>query len=373
MQTAWPASTRPPCVINTPRPALFKRTRPRTGHKMPAHAALGDDCARFELRENLVTHLKALPCPEVPCEPWPGLSSASSSRPLPPPHVAPIALGDPVALDEAARGLAAAWRALGQACAEGRPLATPDPWLAPLCQPAALDGPEAVRVVDTLLLASKGTPDGAPRPPSQQELAFTLLRTLPFFDRWLAAACFPGHSRLYELELARHVMRRLGSRASLDQCALELSGWRRRGLYYPLLLAAASLPTLQQWLPPELEHEPPARGLAALLAALASPALEGPDLDSHVADFARSQAGPAHHASARHIASSLDRVAAVMRVKSDAAHRNDHALSGCLDRLRQLTGNLTDPVDIWARAKTELERALPPSALQAPAKGKAAW
>jgi hypothetical protein len=278
-----------------------------------------------------------------------------------------------VALDEAARGLAAAWRALGQACAEGRPLATPDPWLAPLCQPAALDGPEAVRVVDTLLLASKGTPDGAPRPPSQQELAFTLLRTLPFFDRGLAAACFPGHSRLYELELARHVMRRLGSRASLDQCALELSGWRRRGLYYPLLLAASSLPTVQQWLPPELEHEPPARGLAALLAALASPALEGPDLDSHVADFARSQAGPAHHASARHIASSLDRVAAVMRVKSDAAHRNDHALSGCLDRLRQLTSNLTDPVDIWARAKTELERALPPSALQAPAKGKAAW
>jgi hypothetical protein len=195
---------------------------------------------------------------------------------------------------------------------------------------------------------------------------------MPFFDRGLAAACFPGHSRLYELELARHVMRRLGGRASLDQCALELSGWRRRGLYYPLLLAASGLPTVQQWLPPELQAEPPARGLATLLAALASPALAGPDLDGLVADFARSQASPSH-ASASHIASALDRVAAVMGVRSDAAHRDDHALSPGIARLRQLSHDLTDPADIWALAKPELERALPPSALLAPAKGKAAW
>jgi len=326
---------------------------------MPAHAALGDDCARFELRENIVTHLKALPCPEVPCEPWPGLSS----RPLAPPQLSPIALGDPVALDEAARGLAAAWRALGQACAG--PLAAPEPWLAALCGPAAPDPAEAARVGDLLLLASSagGQPTGDA---GRQLLAFGLLRSLPHFDRGLAAACFPGCAHAYELEVARQVMRRLGARASLDQCRVELAGWRRRGLYYPLLVAAAHLPSVEQWLAPELAAEPPARALAALLAGLAAP--HPPDIDRLVADLARAHSP--EHAASRRLAAALDRLAAAMRVKSDAARRDDHALDRCLDRLPTA---LDDPVDIWRRAKPELERALPPTALLAPAKGKAAW
>jgi len=326
---------------------------------MPAHAALGDDCARFELRENIVSHLKALPCPEVPCEPWPSLS-----RPLAPPQLSPIALGDPVALDEAARGLASAWRALGQACAG--PLAAPEPWLAPLCRPAAPDPAEAARVGDLLLLASSSSGEPPAGDASRQQLAFDLLRSLPHFDRGLAAACFPACAHAYELEVARQVMRRLGDRASLDQCRVELSGWRRRGLYYPLLVAAAHLPALEQWLPGELADEPPARALAALLAGLAHD--HAPDIDRLVAGLAHAHAP--EHAASRRLATALDRIAAAMRVKSDAAHRDDHALDRCLERL---PSGLDDPVDIWRRAKPELERALPVTALLAPLKGKPAW
>lgn len=59
---------------------------------MPAVQPLGDDFARFELRENIVAHLKALKpkCP-APTVPWPELG-------LEPPRLSPIAQGDPYVL-----------------------------------------------------------------------------------------------------------------------------------------------------------------------------------------------------------------------------------------------------------------------------------
>ena len=65
--------------------------RPRGARTMPATQPLGDDFARFELRENIVAHLKALPCPAAPEAPWPGGT-------LEPASLSPIALGDPHAL-----------------------------------------------------------------------------------------------------------------------------------------------------------------------------------------------------------------------------------------------------------------------------------
>jgi len=224
---------------------------------------------------------------------------------------------------------------------------------------------EAQRVADLMLLASRAELSAAGEASqSPTRSAFAVLQGLPRFDRGLAATCLPCVHQ-YELDVAQAALRRLGPRATLDQASLELSGWRRRGLLYPLLVACARMPSpAHHWrIPKELAQESSARGLADLLAQLAElAALPGPTRDQEQAAleaFVASQ--DPGQASARHIADTLDRVAIAMRVRSNASARDEHYLDRCLDRLPRL--DAMDAPELWACLPHHLERTLPPLAL----------
>jgi len=363
---------------------------------MPARPALGDDFARYELRENIVAHLATLDCPASPALPWP--ADSHSPAPLDAPA---LPLGDVHALQvcppslslshactrtpetdtraqEHARTLREDLDTLRAACTDpsgrlGGLLHGHDPelatiqrlaWLAPLYEPTAcLAARDAERVADLLLLSSRIHPEQHAGTPTAN--AFALLQSLPFFDAGLAASCLPC-DHAYELEVARLALRLLGGSPTHDQVALELaSGWRRRGLLYPLLLAASHMPTLTHWLPRDLHAESSAKGLEAFLAFVQRPPDSPPALDYRAQTAAALRAflstQDLAQPSARAVASLLDRLALAMRVRSSAASPDDHCMRACLAGLASAAS--LPPHQAWGVLPQALERALPASAL----------
>jgi hypothetical protein len=121
------------------------------------------------------------------------------------------------------------------------------------------------------------------------------------------------------------------------------------------------MPTLADWFPePAALAEPSAvtTGLATLLRDLPHSRSES-DATGIIEDFIASQ-DPASP-TAQSIARTIDRLAILMRVKSNAVDEADHALDACLDAFPSLE-NLDAP-DVWARIRPALEHAIPPSIL----------
>lgn len=187
--------------------------------------------------------------------------------------------------------------------------------------------------------------------------AYHLVRTLPHFDRAMAGLCFQCE-REYELDVARAISDLQGYAASIEGAQRELLVWRTRGLLYPLVVAARRMPCARDWLSPDLLHEASARGLQACLEALHSARTLDDALDA-VRAFAASQ--DLGQASARAVARLLDRLAVLMRVKSNAEGQLDHDLDRVLSAFPDL-GRMDAP-DIWATVKPALERAMPPTLL----------
>lgn len=272
---------------------------------------LGNDFARFELHQDLCEHLRALPRGRR------GKSWPDASTDLVPKTVPNLA----VLLAVHVKTARAHARHLVDACRSPdgpvRPLEA-DAWLAePVPEPSEA---EAARIAGVLRLSSYlGHGSGL------REAAYRALATVPHFDAGLCAACFRPERR-YELEVLRCILEGQRHRGCLQEAEREFAAWRTRGLYYPLLVAARC------WSDRRL-------------------VVRGGAIDQALA----------HR---------LDRLAVLMRVKSNAQEPEGHDLDRCLRDMPDL--GAMDLPDLWGTARRALEQALPPCLL-APSPKRATW
>lgn len=199
----------------------------------------------------------------------------------------------------------------------------------------------------------------------RRALAYDLAKTLPHFDRDLTAyyLSLPEHDdagpREYHLCVAHSIMR-LHDPPDLATLRQHLATWRNQGLLHVLSLAAMHMPDLADWFHPPLDdtRDEEAHSLVLTLEALRA---QPRDYARTISDFIATQ-DPATP-TAQSIATTLDRLAILMSVKSDAdaepeQHDLARALQGfpCLDAL--------EPHDLWCTLQPALVRALPPTLLR---------
>lgn len=376
--------------------------------------SIGNDSGRTQLRNALTDFFHSHPPPSASGYPrWAAPLSSSSLPKRRQLHALPT-IADPIALvvsrriprssvfvslplvsapltsrptrraQESVKVLAQYGRLLSQACHSPettRELASAPAtyplslqWFERLAGPVQPLTPAASRRVDELLKIHGLCSTRACQRP--EEAAFELAKTLPHFDRDLTAFYLRGKcAHEYELHVAHSQLRlspdyRL---TSLDDFARPwVSTWRNQGLVHVLALAAAHMPALTDWFPQpalaaDVPHdEPPAessavaQGLVALLQDLPGARSEE-ETAGILKAFIESQRPHVATPTAQAIARTIDRLAVLMRVKSNARGEPGHDLDACLDAFPPLE-NLDVP-DIWARIKPALEQAIPPSIL----------
>lgn len=231
----------------------------------------------------------------------------------------------------------------------------------PIAGPAWPDLPETMRLLPNL----PGTAQ------ARREAAFSLARELPYFDRELTAYYLAGSGAAayeYELHAAHSVLRLAPPDTTLHAYLTDLlPHWRRQGLVHVLTVAAAHMPSAERdW------DLPSASGVQALLHALVL-ARSCQDVARAVSAYTASTTALDTRRERAAFATTLDAIAALMRVKSNAprddpaSHSLDHAIATHLPRPDQWTDDPTPALltSIWTTVKPALEKALPPSMLLA--------
>lgn len=261
-------------------------------------------------------------------------------------------------------------------------------WLAALDEPASsFDTPEGLERTLTLLRlhgaahASRiadDIVDGLAPTTKQRAAAFAIARDLPCFDRdltsfytggMIAAANTPP-LREYELRVAHSIMRLSSRDTTYDHfVSTLLPNWRDHScLLHVLAVLAANMPSLTlDWSLPDSEATPELESLVKTLPLARS-------YDAAARSIAAALKRPAAIPPA--FAYTLDMAAIIMRVKSnpepypsDQTYDRTHSLDTALRRFTQRVRPDTCRIDadtlpgLWAGIKTELEHALPPSAL----------
>jgi hypothetical protein len=154
---------------------------------------------------------------------------------------------------------------------------------------------------------------------------------------------------------------RLHSPATLADLHNHLKSWRNQGLLHVLSVAALNMPELSDWFPPDMcslhDDNKDACSLHECLRALSKTPRDHARI---IGDFIATQ-DPASPTS-QHIALTLDRLAILMSVKSDASLESDHDLGAALQHFPHLES--LEPQDVWTRIKPALVRSLPPSVLR---------
>ena len=229
-------------------------------------------------------------------------------------------------------------------------------WFAHLAQPCrGLDDAASARIGQLLQLhAAVCKPDPAATP---QEQAYELARSLPHYDRDLTAFyLLPDHlPRMeYELDVAHSILR-LHAPATLDGLRQRLPGWRAQGLLHVLAVAATHMPEPADWIP---DKDTAADSLGYCLQAL----LRAPREYAHTIESFIATQDLAGSPTAQAIAATLDRLAILMDVKSDAEDEAGHDLGAALGAFPKL--DALPPGDAWWSIRPALERALPPSVLR---------
>lgn len=198
---------------------------------------------------------------------------------------------------------------------------------------------------------------GDPSPPTSGEL-YAMQCTLPHVDlelvRYMLRLGRPSAPG-YEAHISGHLLR-LHPELSWIEHQERLDRWRDDGLKHPLLLAAAFMPTLNDWLPVDLHRDAGDWGEA--LTELNS-AQQAKQAEAALAGLAAARvdwSGPAWLA----IACTLDRLAVAMRLLSNGgpgASGLDQALQAFPDWAGRPVG------EVWKGARGALERSVPPSLL----------
>lgn len=265
-------------------------------------------------------------------------------------------------ISEAARGSGAHAPALHggvEACASGLE------WMAPLLLPArdALSGPQAAEYQQHLDLWRASHPGLY----GYAEAAFHVHQSYAVEDRSMTRIIISHlapEAREYEVSIAASLLR--ARPASFEAFRSQLEGWRARGVYHALALAAHHMPSAEQWAPQDAMHE--AEDWQALLdefnarGSLVSRA--------RLTDFCDRLADRSP-VFCNHVMGLLDRVAVLMRIKS-----NDDGGSGgatldsllpalCFDspKCDEAHFPYTHTLGQWSRLKHMLEVAMPPALL----------
>lgn len=202
--------------------------------------------------------------------------------------------------------------------------------------------------------------------PLPRQQAYELAKSLPHFDRdltafYLALPITASH-REYELQIAHSIMK-LHNPAELEDLHHRLSAWRNEGLVHVLSVAALNMPDFLDWFP-STECNPAAghnnaetRSLIQCIDLL----VKNPREHAQAIQLFIDSQDPATP-TAQHIAGTLDRLAILMGVKSNATIEPDHDLAASLASFPRL--DTLEPHDLWSRIKPALEKALPPSILR---------
>jgi hypothetical protein len=351
---------------------------------MPADTIMTAEPARAQLRSNLAAYFRCQPVAEGH-QTWGGASQLEtpqqnkllvgdpvtlmvSPRPL---HAHPKHKTDPARLQENLKILRQYTKLLSQAChgqdpltAHAQPL-SPSPttyprnlqWFEHLAKPyQGLDEFGVSRITELLRLHA-ACDKSVPALPRQQ--AYELAKSLPHFDRDLTAyyLSLPVHAREYELHVAHSIMR-LHNPSTLEELHHNLGTWRNQGLLHVLSVAALNMPDLADWWPVlDKNKDTDACSLHECLRALHTAPR---DYSRTIRDFILTQ-DPATP-TAQAIAATLDRLAILMSVKSNAAQEPDHDLEAALRAFPHLES--LEPQDVWTRIKPALVRSLPPSVLR---------
>ena len=181
----------------------------------------------------------------------------------------------------------------------------------------------------------------------------------PHMTRFLVSLLKPD-AKEYDRAIAGNILRARPS--SFEEFEAEFLGWRNACMYHPVCLAAQNMPRAESWVPPNLMHE--SHDLQDLLDDFnQSGFCTGPRL----AGFCEKLADRSTELN-NHICGILDRVAVVMRVKSNHQPCGEgvavQALDDVLPKLQFQSDPLspyTHSLKMWGTLKPTLEECLPPS------------
>ena len=196
---------------------------------------------------------------------------------------------------------------------------------------------------------------------------FHLHLTMPCYDRDVTRALLHRHfprADEYELDVCRLMLRAPG--LTYRAWLADFPRWRSKGLLYPLGVAALYMPELDDWLPRECHANTLAQAFHAFVQSVHHP---GADPVPLLNALQAAWAADGTHTNLL-LAHTLDRVAVLMRVKSNGrlACDRDFALQPALDAFPRSFG--ADPHDAtyhaWHALKYRIEDAMPPSLLCAP-------
>ena len=153
---------------------------------------------------------------------------------------------------------------------------------------------------------------------------------------------------------------RLHNPPTLDILHQTLSAWRNQGLVHVLSVAALNMPELSDWFHDAAPNTAELNTLKTFFQCLRSLIEKPQDYIKAIGNFIDSQdpASPTYQA----IATTLDRLAVLMSVKSNAPLEPDHNLEAALQAFPRLEA--LEPHDAWTRLKPALVRSLPPSVLR---------
>jgi len=191
---------------------------------------------------------------------------------------------------------------------------------------------------------------------SDQELSFALLQELPNFDSDLMHFFLNDQTLYgYDVHVGSVLLRLYPER---DVFLEEFYKWRSRGLTIPLMLACDNMPDILHWVPAELAKESSAVSFSSLIDAMNH--ADSPDEVKGILMKLSDQ--DMNETSGQIIAQLLDRVAILMRVKSNGWET--YNLDRCLQSFPDL--HTADVPDIWSNIKNAIECSFPPSLLATP-------
>jgi len=214
---------------------------------------------------------------------------------------------------------------------------------------------------------------------SRERLAYEIHSRLPCPDRDLLRLTigmhFPG-AREYEVDICRHMMTVEG--LSYDKWLARFFTWRSAGLYYPLAVAARRMASPEQWpISSQLASTPVYTAFFEALKSLSAPKSQAEHfqaLATLVSTWEEDNTGATHA-----LAGTLDRLAVLMRVKSNGRRENplDFSLDDALDAFPVLDSNGLSSANsmfpsrcadysTWRSLKAAVEDVFPPSTLCAP-------
>ena len=227
-------------------------------------------------------------------------------------------------------------------------------WFSPLCCPInSRDNPEYQKHIDIWRQANPGLY-------SHSEAAYHVHQGYTVEDRNMTrflVSRIMQTAKEYEVDIAGNILR--ARPASYDEFYDQFINWRRAGLYHPLCLAARNLPNASQWVPKSQLHE-------------------AGDWQDLLDQFNESSFCSKHRMAAvceslidrspmlcNHICAMLDRVAILIRVKSNPTSPTG---SRCLDdymHMLQLPIDESSPythcLATWGKLRQIIEEAVPPS------------